>query len=107
LVPGLPLKSGVAYQLSDLYYPLKSPEIRRQSTVTPTYHYPAAHLITQGLYVELGPYDAHIFLIEPHAGSSAAERLRHALRSINEGLPLPRVARRILGTALMRSSDSK
>jgi glycosidase len=105
LMPGLHLKTGTPYELHDLFYELKSPEQRRKSTVVPTYHYAAAHLITQGLYVELGPFDAHIFLVEPHPGFKLSERLVYAIRALNEGLPLPRVARRILGPVMMRSDD--
>jgi len=105
IVPGLPLKAGSAYELHDLFYDLKSPETKRQSTVAPTYHYPAAHLITQGLYVELAPYDAHIFIVEPHPDFKLTERLVHALRTLHEGLPLPRVARRVLDTTIMHSED--
>src|SRR5258706_1846878 len=97
LMPGLHLKAGTTYELHDLYYDLKPPEVKRQSSVVPTYHFPAAHLITQGLYVELAPFDAHIFLVEQHPGFKLKERLTHALRAVNEGLPLPRVARRIFG----------
>jgi glycosidase len=107
LVPGMPLHAGTSYELHDLYYDLKSPIVRQKSTVVPTYHYTAAHLITQGLYVELDPFDAHIFLVEAHPGSKLSERFMYALRMLNEGLPLPRVARRLFGPALMRSSDSK
>jgi len=107
LVPGMPLHAGNSYELHDLYYDLKSQATRRKSTVIPTYYYTAAHLITQGLYVELEAFDAHIFLIEPHPGSKLSERFVYALRMLNEGLPLPRVARRLLGPAMMRSSDSK
>ncbi len=105
LVPGLHLKTDSSYELHDLYYDLKPPEVRRQSTVTPTYHYSASHLITQGLYAELGPFDAHIFLITPRAASKLSERLRHALRVLNESLPLPRAARRLLGPVMMRPGD--
>jgi len=105
LMPGLNLKADSAYELQDLFYEMKSPETRRQSTVVPTYHYPASHLITQGLYVELGPFDAHIFIVEPHPGFKLTDRVIHGLQSINEGLPFPRVARRILGQTMVRSSD--
>src|SRR5262249_31412766 len=107
LVPGLPLKAGTSYALHDLFYDLKSAEIRKQSTVSPSYHFTASHLITQGLYVELAPFDAHIFLIETHPTSKFSERVSHVLRAINDGLPLPRAARRLLGPVLMRSSDPK
>ena len=40
----------------------------------------AAHLINQGLYVELAPFDAHIFLVEPDPRSKLSERAIHALR---------------------------
>ncbi len=105
VMPGLQLKAGAAYELHDLFYEMKSPELRRQSTVVPTYHYQASHLITQGLYVELGAFDAHIFLVDPHPGFKLKERIMHVVRALNEGLPLPRVARRILGPAMMRAHD--
>jgi hypothetical protein len=107
LVPGLPLKAGISYELRDLFYDLKSPEVKRRDTVIPTYHYAASHLITQGLYVELAPFDAHIFLIETHPGVKFSERVAHVLRAINDGLPLPHAVRKILGPVLMRSSDPK
>lgn len=105
MVPGLRLKSGAPYQLNDLFYDLKSKEVRRQQTVQPSYTYPAAQLINQGLYVELQPFDAHIFLFEPKGSYALKERFVDTLREINDLLPLPRVARRILGPAFMRSND--
>ena len=107
LMPGLNLKSGSSYELQDLFYELKSPELRRQSTVTQTYQHTAATLITQGLYVELAPFDAHIFLVEQQTSSKLAERFSTVFRVVHEGLPLPRVARRILGTSMMRSPDDR
>jgi len=80
VVPGLNLKSGVSYALRDLFYELKSPAIRSQDTVKTCYSCPAAHLINQGLYVELAPFDAHIFLVEPDRRSNLRERAKHALR---------------------------
>lgn len=105
LTPGLRLKPGAPYILHDLFYALKSAEVLQQPTVQPSYSYPAAQLINQGLYVELHPFDAHLFLFEPRASFKLQERIRHALRGLNEGWPLPRLARRLLGPALMRSSD--
>jgi len=88
LTPGVNLKSGVAYELQDLFYDLKSPEIKRLSTVHPTYKCKAAHLINHGLYVELAPFDAHIFMIEPDSGSKLGERLKLAARLT---VPAPRL----------------
>jgi hypothetical protein len=88
LMPGLSLKTGITYELRDLFYDLKSTEIRKQSTVLPRYQYNAAHLINQGLYVELGPFDAHIFLVEPAPGSKVMERVMHVLRL---AIPAPRL----------------
>jgi hypothetical protein len=107
LVPGIHLKAGISYELRDLFYDLKPPEVKRRETVIPTYHYTASHLITQGLYVELAPFDAHIFLIETHPGAKFSERIAHALRALNDGLPIPQPVRKILGPVLMRSSDPK
>jgi hypothetical protein len=107
LVPGLHLKAGTSYELRDLFYDLKSPEVKRRETVIPTYRYTASHLITQGLYVELAPFDAHIFLIETRSGAKFSERVAHALRALNDGLPIPQPVRKILGPVLMRSSDPK
>jgi len=81
VTPGLNLKSGLAYGFRDVFYDLKSPEIRSQDTVKACYNYKAAHLINQGLYVELAPFDAHIFLVEPAPGLKLSERLKHALRA--------------------------
>ena len=105
LMPGLNLKAGSAYELHDLFYDMKSPELKRQSTVSHTYHYQAAHLITQGLYVELAPYDAHIFIVESRAGSKLAERVSHLWWTIQESLHLPRAARRVVGAEMMRSEE--
>ena len=105
VAPGLRLKAGGPYRLDDLFYGLKSKEVRRQPTVRPSYTYPAAQLINQGLYVELQPFDAHIFLLEQPGAYALKERWVGALREVNDQLPLPRIARRVLGPAFMRSSD--
>lgn len=105
LMPGLKLKTGAPYKLHDLFYELKNLDRRRHPTVQPSYNYSAAALINQGLYVELQPFDAHIFLFEPRESYQVQERVKHFLRGLNEGWPLPRVARRLLGPVLVRSSD--
>jgi hypothetical protein len=105
MAPGLHLKSGAPYRLDDLFYELKSVEVKRNPTVQPSYTYPAAQLINQGLYVELPPFDAHVFLFEPKGSYALKEKMVGALREVNEQLPLPRLTRRILGPAFMRSSD--
>ena len=69
--PGFGIKTGQSYMLEDLYFPLKHPEVRRQPTVQSFYVYPAAQLIMDGLYVELHPYDAHIFLMTPTTVAAA------------------------------------
>jgi glycosidase len=88
VTPGLNLKSGVAYELHDLFYDLKSPEIKSHPTVHPSYKYKAAQLINQGLYVELAPFDAHIFMVEPDSGSKLGERLKLVSRLAS---PMPRL----------------
>jgi glycosidase len=88
VVPGLNLKSGVSYGLRDLFYDLKSPDIRNKDTVKVRYSYTAAHLINDGLYVELAPFDAHIFLVEPDRRSNLSERAKHALRLVS---PAPKL----------------
>jgi glycosidase len=88
LTPGVNLKSGMAYELYDLFYDLKSPAIKSQNTVHPSYKYKASHLINQGLYVELAPFDSHIFVIEPDSGSKVGERLKSFARLTS---PTPRL----------------
>jgi hypothetical protein len=104
LVPGMHLKSGTLYELRDMFYDLKSPEVRRQNTVSRTYQVSASQLITQGLYVELAPFDAHIFLVEPHHATNVTEHIHDILRVLQETLPMPMAARRILGSATMRAT---
>jgi glycosidase len=107
LMPGLHLKTDASYELRDIYYDLKPAETKQKSTVMPTYHYTASHLINQGLYVELGPYDAHIFLIESQSDSKLAERFRHGWRALLEGLPWARSSKRIMEASYLRTPDSK
>lgn len=107
LMPGLHLKPEAAYELRDLFYDLKAPEVRQKSTVMPTYHYNASHLINQGLYVELGPYDAHVFLVEAQVGSKLSERLRHGIRALQEGLPWMSSTKRVASAAYIKSSEPK
>ncbi|MFH1379277.1 MAG: alpha-amylase family glycosyl hydrolase [bacterium] len=52
------------YMFTDLYYPLKTKHNRSRAKVKHVYRYYGTYLIDNGLYVELGPYDAHIFLIK-------------------------------------------
>jgi glycosidase len=105
LAPGMELQNGGPFRLNDLFYPLKSPQARRRPGVQPHYLVPAAQLINSGLYVELQPFDAHIFLFERDAPNTAKEQVRRLLRSLNTELPFPRAARRLLGPAFMRRSD--
>ncbi len=105
LSPGIRLKTGTPYRLDDIFYELKPSEVKDQLTVKRNYLIPAAQLINQGLYVELQPYDAHIFLLESPTTRQIHERARHVLREINDFLPLPRAARRIMGPVLTRSAD--
>jgi glycosidase len=105
LNPGLKLKTGAPYKLYDLFYELKTLDVRRHPSIQPSYCYPAAALINQGLYVELNAHDAHIFLFEPRTSYKAKEKFHQLLRGLNQEWPLPRVARRLLGPALIRSTD--
>jgi len=107
LMPGLRLKSGTVYRMDDLYYPLKNTEARRRSTVQSTYSFPAAQLINQGLYVELHPFDAHIFVFEGPQTHAIRQYVQSILRELNFEWPLPRTARRLLSPALLRSSDAE
>ncbi len=106
LMPNLHLKPSVAYELSDLFYDLKPAETKQKSTVMPTYHYTASHLITQGLYVELGPYDAHVFLVEAETGLKAWERLKYGWRALQEGLTFG-AAKRAIAPTMMKSQELK
>lgn len=82
LMPGLQLKSGTDYELRDLFYDLKSTDIRRLNTVLPVYPCNASQLINNGLYVELAAYDAHIFVVQPASGSRLKERVAGAMEAI-------------------------
>jgi glycosidase len=104
LMPNLQLQGRTTYNLRDLYYGIKPTGSKGRQGVQPEYRYPAAQLINQGLYVELHPYDAHIFMVEaivPLPG----ERLKGALRHLNAEWSMPRTARRWLGATMVRSSD--
>ena len=105
VTPGLRLESGVSYWLHDLYYDLKSPAIRELAGVQPAYQYPGAQLLKQGVYVELQPYDAHVFLIAPDRARARKKQLQSWLRSLNRAWDLPLPARRLFGTTLTRSVD--
>lgn len=105
LMPALRLKTGHPFKLRDLFYGLKTSEIRRKAGVKPHYVYPAPQLINQGIYVELEPYDAHIFLLEPTAARELATRVQKTLVHFQEESPLPRVARKVMGSTLLKSSE--
>ena len=105
ITPGLRLESGISYWLHDLYYDLKPGAIRELDGVQPAYQYPAAQLVKQGLYVELQPYDAHVFLVAPDRIRAHKKRIQNALRTLNRTWDLPLPARRLFGTVLTRSAD--
>ena len=48
-------------RLRDLFYELKKADVRKQPSVQPSYTYPAAELAARGLFVDLPPWDAHVF----------------------------------------------
>ncbi|MBD3271066.1 MAG: hypothetical protein GF384_00845 [Elusimicrobia bacterium] len=52
------------YHFTDLYYPLKSKQVRTRPEVKKKYIYHGSQIIDYGLYVELGPFDSHIFQCE-------------------------------------------
>ncbi|MBI3291670.1 MAG: hypothetical protein HYZ73_02515 [Elusimicrobia bacterium] len=62
------------YQLKDLFYPLKPPEIRARPTVTREYRYLGSELIQEGLYVELDGFDAHILKVHRGTVSDAVSQ---------------------------------
>jgi glycosidase len=102
LMPGLRLTSGTRYRLHDLFYALKSGAAGAQ----PSYSYPASKLINHGLYVELDPFDAHLFVLNPEGVLETPRRAFHALRHTLHEWPVNRVGRRLLGSAFTRSSDT-
>jgi glycosidase len=102
--PWLRLKSGIPYRLTDLFYHFKPNEALEQSTVRPYYIYPASQIINEGLYIELQPFDGHIFLLEPNV-HPLTQRLAHAINQWTLEWPVNRLARRIRGLAYSRSSD--
>lgn len=104
LAPGLRLHAGMPYVLHDLYYGLKSEELRKQPTVQASYHYKASQLINQGLYVELAPFDGHIFLIEPEGTYALSQRLKDLWQEGTTVWPLNRLPRKVLGLSLSRNS---
>src|SRR5438046_3349105 len=71
LIPGLRLSSSSSYRLHDLFFGLKA--LNRPSMQS-SYVYPAGQLMNQGLYVELDPFDAHIFVVEPQGALHASQR---------------------------------
>ncbi len=103
LMPGLRLHSGTPYRLNDLFYSFKSNTV---GTVQPFYVYPGSKLINQGLYVELDPFDAHIFVIEAQGAMQSTQKVVSTIRQTLEEWPLSRVARRFSGAAFTRSSDT-
>jgi len=102
LMPGLRLHSGTHYRLNDLFYEFKT---HTAGSVQPFYVYPAAKLINSGLYVELEPFDAHIFVVEPQGALQVTQKALGSVRQVIEEWPINRVARRALGAAFTRSSD--
>jgi glycosidase len=105
VTPGLRLASGISYWLHDLYYDLKSSAIRELSGVQPAYQAQGAQLLKQGLYVELQPFDAHIFLVAPDRSRAHKKRFQSWIRTLNRAWDFPLPARRLFGNALIRSSD--
>ncbi|OGR89997.1 MAG: hypothetical protein A2992_00390 [Elusimicrobia bacterium RIFCSPLOWO2_01_FULL_59_12] len=103
LMPGLRVHSGASYRLNDLFYSFKA---NTAGTVQPFYVYPGARLINQGLYVELEPFDAHIFVVEPQGALQSTQKAMRAVRQTLDEWPLNRVARRVIGAAFSRSSDA-
>lgn len=103
--PGLRLESTITYWFYDLFYDLKSPSVRELETIQPSYQYPAAQVLKQGMFVELRPYDAHVFLVAPDRVRAHKKRMQHWLRTINREWSLPLPARRLFGNALTRSTD--
>ena len=74
--PGMPLEPHLNYEFSDLYHPMKDAEHRASPGVRPQYTYNAKKLMTHGLYVELQPFDAHIFVLRPRLPFALGERLQ-------------------------------
>jgi glycosidase len=103
LMPGLRLRSDAPYRLTDLFYGFKN---NTAGTVQPFYVYPGAKLINQGLYVELEPFDAHIFVVEAQGAMQKTRSLLGTAPHAADEWPLNRVARRVLGAAFTRSSDT-
>jgi glycosidase len=100
LMPGLRLNSRTRYRLQDLFYEFKS-----GGSARPHYVYPASRLINQGLYVELDPFDAHFFVVNPEGLLHAPRRAMHAFQHGLRQWPMNRVARRLVSAAMTRSSD--
>lgn len=95
LAAGMRLQHGGPYELVDLYYDLKSDAIRQKPTVRPSYLYSAPQLVNQGLYVELEPFDAHIFLVESMAGDRMLQKIVKSIQTFKEPLRFPRWQRRL------------
>lgn len=57
----LALDRKLNYAFRDYYYDLKTKENRTYPNVKPVYKYKGTHLIAKGLFIDLGPYDSHIF----------------------------------------------
>jgi glycosidase len=103
LMPGIRLNSGTSYRFNDLYYTFKA---NTAGTIQPFYNYPGSKLINQGLYVELDPFDAHIFVVEPQGAMHATQQAVKTIRQTIGEWPLNRLARRMAGAAFTRSSDT-
>ncbi|GEM_PF-138782 len=102
--PGLRLESGQIYKLTDLFYPLKTQENRFRDGVHEVYLTPAAQVMNNGLYVELDPYDAHIFLIEPTRAFSLKDYMVAAIRS---ALPAGGQPHETAAAHISRSTETK
>ncbi len=82
LTPHVRLDSSGDLHLLDLFYDLKKPSIQQQLSVQPVYLYRASRILNDGLYVELQPHDAHVFLAEKtKTGSSSMRIFRRSLRA--------------------------
>jgi hypothetical protein len=103
LMPGLRLHSNISYRLNDLFYEFKTHAV---GAAQPFYVYPAAKLINHGLYVELEPFDSHVFMVEAQGALQTTQKALSSVRQVIEEWPLNRVARRVLGAAFTRSSDA-
>ena len=96
------------YQLQDLFFGAKSIELQKSGKVQESYGYKGSQLINQGLYVELEPYDAHIFRVHPEGVQHWKQKALSRAEAWMDLWPLNYVPKRVIEQAFHRfASESE